>query len=278
MPRSPKKPNPTKEKNIAHEVAALPPRNFQDFNHSDPRLVELCERLPGGVVAIIANESARYTVFQASCMSLILPTGSRYGFHTGCYVVDSCNRAVSMMLPEEDWIMFMGDDHAFSPNLVLKLLAEMYLSDLDIITPVCFKRDFPPTPVLYRYGDPVEGMDISKYAYSEDEKKVLYPLNLNAFPEGGVIEIDGAGSAGMIVRRRVLEALEPPWFRLGVGHWGEDLDFCRRAQAAGFKIYADLDMSLGHIINTTIWPERTEDKVWGCQYDHGNKGGFFLTL
>ena len=89
------------------------------------------------------------------------------------------------MLPQEDWIMFMGDDHAFPPNLALKLLALMYRDDLDIIAPVCFKRDFPPTPVLYKYGEMKPGVDLSKYAYDENEDKVLYPLNLNAFPDGG---------------------------------------------------------------------------------------------
>lgn len=277
MARSPKKPNPTKPKNIPHDVAALPPRQYE-FDFENPLIKELAEKLPGGMVAILANESARYTVFQAACMGLILPTGSRYGFHTGCYVTDSCNRACASLMPHEDWIMFMGDDHNFDPNLVLKLLTHMYKDNLDIVVPVCFKRDFPPTPVLYKYGEAQPGVDYSKYAYEENDNTFLCPINLNAFPEGGLIEVDGAGSAGMIVHRRVLEKMEPPWFRLGVGHWGEDLDFCRRAQKLGFKIYADLDMSLGHIINTTIWPEKTEDGQWGCQYDHGNKGGFFLTL
>ncbi len=277
MARSPKKPNPTKTKEIAHEVAAIPSRQY-DFDYENPLIKELCERLPGGMVAIVANESARYTIFQAACMGLILPVGSRYGFHTGCYVTDSCNRAVASLKPSEDWIMFMGDDHNFDPNLVLKLLTHMYKDNLDIVVPVCFKRDFPPTPVLYRYGEARPDMDMTKYAYAENDGKFLFPINLNAFPEGGLIEVDGAGSAGMIVHRRVLEKMEPPWFRLGIGHWGEDLDFCRRAQELEFKIFADLDMSLGHIINTTIWPEQTDDGQWGCQYDHGNKGGFFLTI
>lgn len=259
-------------------MVVLPSRDYMSFDVSNPLIKELCEKLPGGMVAILANESARYTVFQAACMGLLLPVGSRYGFHTGCYVVDSCNRAVASIQPQEDWIMFMGDDHVFPPNLALQLLSKMYKDDLDVIVPVCFKREFPPTPVLYKYGEPVKGAEMSKYAYDENTNQFLYPINLNAFPGGGLIEVDGAGSAGMIVRRRVLEAIEPPWFRLGVGHWGEDLDFCRRTQEAGFKIHADLDMSLGHIINTTIWPMQSTSGDWGCQYDHGNKGGFFLTL
>ena len=271
---APNRPKPQKTRQTAY----LPPRESKDFDTTDPRLQELCERLPSGTVAVLANESARYTVFQAACMGLLLPLGSRFSFHTGCYVVDSCNRAISSIrIPEDDWIMFMGDDHVFPPNLALKLLALMYKDDLDVIAPLCFKRDFPPTPVLYRLGDPKDGLDMSKYAYDAYSKKVLYPINLNAFPEGGVIEVDGAGSAGMIVRTRVLAKIEPPWFRIGDGQWGEDLDFCRRAQMAGFKIHADLDMSLGHIVNTSIWPTLTEEG-WACQYDFGNKGGFALAI
>ncbi len=259
-----------------HNVAKTPPRSFQ-FDPNLPEIRELAAALPPGLFGIVANESARYTTFTGHVLSLVMPNNSRYAIHTGCYVVDSCNRLLDGLLEHEDWVMIMGDDHQFPPELILKLLTLMYRDDLDIIVPVCFKREFPPTPVLYKYREADESV-AATFAYDAGEGRALYPINLNDFPKGGLIEVDGAGSAGMVVRKRVVDAMEAPWFRLGVGHWGEDLDFCRRAQDLGFKIHADLDMSLGHIVNTCLWPVRNPAGEWAVEYDFGNQGGFVLGL
>lgn len=231
---------------------------------------EVSESLPHGLFAIVCNENARYTAFHGSCASLILPPGSRIAFHTGCYVVDSCNKSIQGMDVSEDWICFMGDDHVFSPEMVLKLLVQMYKNDLDIIVPLCFRRSFPPAPVIYTYEE-------------KDGSDLWYPINLDDHPEGGLIEIDACGSAGMIVRQRVitkmLEEGKMPWFELGVGQSGEDLYFCKKAKDLGFKVHCDLDMSLGHIVNTALWPVRhQEGGKWGCQYDFNTQGGFVLEL
>ena len=248
----------------SQKVGYAPSRGKTDENLFE-RMVPLIENLPGGLFSIVCNENARYTAFTASMVTLLLPLNSRYSFHTGAYVVDSCNRAIAGMREGEDWICFMGDDHVFPPEFVLKLLAAMYKDDLDCIVPVCFKRSYPPTPVLLDKPDP---------------KKSLYvPINLDDHPNGGVIEVHAAGSAGMIVRKRCLDAMEPPWFRFGIEGRGEDIDFCERLHEHGFKVHADLDMSLGHILNTAIWPVRSaEGGDWGCRYDFNTQGGFVLGL
>lgn len=281
MARSKTGGKPGAPKTRLHGVIQTPPMLFP-FDPNTDKIREIAAKLPPGLFSVVANESARYTSFLGHCLSLVMPNASRYSIHTGCYVVDSCNRAYIGHLSEggekEDWVMLMGDDHAWPPWILLKLLGLMYENDLDIIVPVCFKRDFPNTPVLYKYKDADESV-AGTYAYNEKEKKALFPIDLNDYPDGGLIEVDAAGSAGMVVRRRVIEAMEPPWFRIGQdSNWGEDLDFCRRAQDHGFRIWADLDMPLGHIVNTTLWPIRHTDGHWTVQYDFGNQGGFKLAL
>jgi GT2 family glycosyltransferase len=161
--------------------------------------------------------------------------------------------------------MLMGDDHVFPPHMVIKLLALMYKHDLDIIVPLCFKRSFPPAPVLYDLGS----------------DNLPYHVDLSDHPQGGLIEVYCAGTAGMIIRKRVIDTMKEkgdiPYFQLGGEHWGEDLDFCRRARTHGFKVHADLDMPLGHIVNTTLWPAR-QPGGWGCDYEFNQQGGFFLGL
>jgi hypothetical protein len=253
-----------KQSRVPKTVKYSPPKRFT-LDFSDPAIVQLVEGLPQGIVAVLANENARYTSFHAAMASLVLPYGSRISFHTGCYVVDSSNRAVMGMNKDEDWIMLMGDDHVFPPQLAIKLLALMYKHDLDIIVPLCFKRSFPPAPVLYDLGS----------------DNLPYHIDLNDHPNGGLIEVYCAGTAGMIIRKRVIDKMreegDVPYFQLGGEHWGEDLDFCRRARSHGFVVSADLDMPLGHIVNTTLWPTR-QPQGWGCEYEFNQQGGFFLNL
>lgn len=254
-----------------NQVGYVPTRKY----HVDPfieSIRKVAESLPHGLFAIVCNENARYTAFHGSCASLILPPGSRISFHTGCYVVDSCNRSILGMDVNEDWICLMGDDHVFHPEFVLRLLVQMYEKDLDIIAPTCFRRSFPPEPVVYMHEEPEEG-----------QPDKWYPVKLADHKEGGLIEVDAVGSAGMIVRSRVFKEMEKhdrlPFFELGVGQAGEDLAFCKKAKDLGFRVWADLDSSLGHILNTALWPVRsTETGVWGCQYDFNTQGGFVLEL
>lgn len=268
----PKKRQPEAPTESQHSLAYIPTRkhNF-DPNRDDIR--QIVEKLPKGLVAVVANEISRYTAFHAAMASLVIPQASRISFHTGCYVVDSCNRSILGMKDDEDWLMFMGDDHVFHPMMLVSLLSLMYYNDLDVIVPLCFRRSFPPVPVLYNWkGSANPGGKMS-------ESDLLEPINLNDHPKGGLVEVYAAGSAGMIIRKRVIDAMEPPWFVLGDEQWGEDLNFCRRARELGFKIWADLDNSLGHIINTTIWPARNyETGEWACEYDFGTQGGFRLGL
>ena len=51
-------------------------------------------------------------------------------------------------------------------------------------------------------------------------------------------------SGGMLIRRRVLEGMERPYFAAELSH---DVDFCVKAREAGFEVYCDLDLPMAHI-------------------------------
>ena len=61
------------------------------------------------------------------------------------------------------------------------------------------------------------------------------------------------GGGCLLVHRRVLEALSPPWFRFETDGEGrriltpEDFFFCRNAVAGGFRVFLDTDRICGHI-------------------------------
>lgn len=67
----------------------------------------------------------------------------------------------------------------------------------------------------------------------------------------------GVGTGCLLVRRYVFEKMEPPYFRTGdlvQDMLTEDTSFCLRAAAAGFPIYIDPAVRVGHVVKGTLYP------------------------
>jgi GT2 family glycosyltransferase len=62
------------------------------------------------------------------------------------------------------------------------------------------------------------------------------------------IEIDAAGSAGMLVRRHVFDNIGEPYFASTNGAYlNEDVAFCAKVKGPGYRIFATADVTMGHI-------------------------------
>jgi hypothetical protein len=184
--------------------------------------------LGGGTVGVVASEAARYTQFAIALSALEMPGDSVLRWVISGDRVSGQNELVKNL--HGDWLFIMGDDHAFGPGLLRQLLAH----DVDVVVPLCLSRRTPFNPYCFQKRD---GM---------------VPLDLSACPSKGLVEVEAAGSAGMLIRRHVLEAVGDPWFEYMSE--GEDIAFCDKARAAGFKIHVDLGAPLGHIASTILWP------------------------
>jgi len=206
----------------------------------------------GGLVGIIANDSARYSIFSSCVTSMIelLPQTEAAGAHVEWLIGgDWCEARNSLarqtVEEERDWLWFMDDDHAFPPGLVTLLLRH----NLPLVTPVCLTRTAPFNAVSY--------VDVPHPQIVGAQTRI--PLPLSDQPKNGLIRIAVGGCAGMLIRREVLEAIEPPWFEYGAK--SEDIIFCEKAIVAGFQLYADLDARLGHITTAVVWPS-VKDNQW----------------
>src|SRR5262245_30602307 len=141
------------------------------------------------LVGATAMDTGRFTAFTIALNSLRLPTV----WGMGSDFSGNCNTLVRMFLETEaDALWIIGDDHSFESDIVDRLAAR----DVDIVVPLCLKRQMPFQPVIYAGRDGDE----------------LIPVDLHQAPSHGLISIYGAGSAGMLVKRHVLEAMEDPWF------------------------------------------------------------------
>lgn len=200
-----------------------------------------CDFQPG-VVAIITGDLVRYGQAIRSIDNVVVPAGSNEHWEMGSNVAGSLNKAIALMVsrPEFQWIWLMGDDHVFPQDIVLKLLAR----GVDCIVPLCLNR-FPPFDPTIIKGD--------------GANRAI--RRLESLPDGGLYELaddETCGDAGMLLSRRVIEALEPPWYnRTRSGSVGvDDQVFVQRVKEAGFKVHVDLDNVIGHMSPFVMLPYR----------------------
>lgn len=186
-----------------------------------------------GTVAILAGATGRYTYFWICALQagFQLPIGTGIRVFQGTDIAESRNQAAAELLEgDSQWLWFIDDDHAFRPDIVKTLLAR----NVDLVTPLCLRRQSPFLPVATSLdGDFLRLADLGH----EDLVSVMF-----------------AGTSGMLIRRRVLERIEEPWFELRNG-MSEDVTFCKKAVEAGFEIHVDLAVPLGHTTTATVWPK-----------------------
>ena len=193
-----------------------------------------------GTVVVTAASLARYAEFWLSVESLVVPHGTRLIAARGADIPRQLNEGCRRMTGE--WCWFLGDDHTFEADILLKLLDR----NLDFVMPVVPRRDPPFVPVLLH--GPL-GATSRRYHWLDLPTHGLFEL-----PFG-----DGAGQAGALVRKPILDKLGDPWFEGGQitrGMLQEDQYFIQRLQELGVKIMIDCEQTLGHIANLTVLPQR----------------------
>jgi len=152
---------------------------------------------------------------------------------------------------EKDWLFFMDSDQTFHPETLMRLLSW----ELPIVSGLYFKSPGKPVPHAYKYawqdgGHLYIGLVDEVFRFLSRYKDKLIgdpPATILPAQREDLIECDGLGAGCLLVHRRVFEAIEDPWFKYSdKSALGEDFDFCRKAQAAGFKIYIDPGVICGH--------------------------------
>lgn len=198
------------------------------------------------LVGIIANDAARFSEFWSCVLRLKVPQGSSKEQVIGGDWCSARNELARRCLEEDyDYLWFMDDDHSFAPDLLQKLLEAAETYNLPIVNPLCTMRTAPFQLVTFAANpDP-------------NSKDRYLPISLEGLPGEGIVELEAGGCAGMLIRRDVLAAVPAPWFEYT--DRSEDIVFCEKAKAAGFKIYADLSARLGHITTAVVVPALTEN-------------------
>ena len=186
-------------------------------------------------IAIPQHELSRYTSFEVHLDGVICPPYTIKQRICGIYIANLQNGLARMFLASEcEWFWLLNDDQPYPADTLLHLLA----CEKDIVVPLCLEKAAPHYPLIYDKGD--NGL-----------KKHRFLRNW----ERGLIKVAASGGGGMLIHRRVFEAIPDPWWTVTTkqaenGVWeqsSEDFDFCDKVAAAGFQMYCDLDTSVIHI-------------------------------
>jgi GT2 family glycosyltransferase len=143
-----------------------------------------------------------------------------------------------------EWIHIQSDDHIWEPDALIKLLDR----EVDVIVPIILMRSPPFSTLIFK--------DLTDEGYM--------PFSFEEIPEKGMMEVFAAGTGGMTIRKNVLDAIGEPWFKYREGiHLSEDLYLCQRIREAGFKIWCDVEVRMGHRGTHTVYPIY-EDGTWAA--------------
>lgn len=146
-------------------------------------------------------------------------------FVSGTLIADQRQKLVMMAIKQKaDYVLFLDSDMRFPPNL----LEHLMLHDKDIVACNYATRRLPVKTVAF--SDFAE----LKCVYSGDKTDLE--------------EVDAVGMGAMLIKTEIFKKLPLPWFSIsylpsGNMYIGEDIYFCKLAQANGMKVYVDHDLS-----------------------------------
>lgn len=231
--------------------------------------------MSGSIVVPVKDDQARFNRFFLSLAALEKPAGTRVSTLTGGSVPETLNAFIQEHM-HGDFLLRIDDDHLFPPNMLTQLLSH----DVDVVAPLTFTRKTPFFWTIFR--EKIEPVS-NGIQYTPDGVRELKGMpgwvtyDTDEVPPSGLFEVFATGG-NILVKRHVLDAIGFPWFEnVTTHHLAEDLVFCDKIRAAGFKIHVDLDMPIGHLGTMSTHPHYDEEKGWGLRMTFpGGPGEMFM--
>ena len=173
-----------------------------------------------------------------SIYDLHIPAGyeADFQYFYGYNIDQVRNLIASWVVNGYDYLFSVDSDIAFPPNTLAKLLAH----DVDMVSGLYIQRK-PGQHILEVYEHNVQG-GVSNIPYGKIAGR-------------GLVQIASCGFGCVLVKAKVMRAIPYPHFKYhsAIDHAhtiSEDIDFCKKALSAGFKIWADTNIHCKHIGST----------------------------
>ena len=188
-------------------------------------------------IAIPCMESIP-TVTVKSLLSLSMNEQTEVSFTMNSLIYDARNLLAKKACESFfDRILWIDSDMVFSGDLLQRLSARID-EGYDFVTGLYFTRRMPLEPVVYK--------DVG--VYIEDGKQIPVSRPYVDYPKDSIFEVKGCGFGGcMMTTKMVLDIAQKFGLPFSpVLGFSEDLSFCQRATQAGYKIFCDSSIKLGH--------------------------------
>lgn len=139
-----------------------------------------------------------------------------------------------------DFVFFVDDDMLLPRDALQRLLAH----NRPVVGAVAFRRVEPFSPCIF-----------TQVATPDAPKRAIYQpithVNGQRIDRAhGLLQVAAIGMSCTLIHRSVFERLTYPYF--SYGELSEDLSFCQRLGEMGIPIFADLDLSIGHLTDVVI--------------------------
>jgi hypothetical protein len=190
------------------------------------------------LIAVPTNKNIEPTTFKA-IYDLEVPEGYKTEFHFFYgYQIDQIRNLISHWAIHYDYLFSVDSDIAFPKDTLIKLLKH----DVDMVSGLYIQRK-EHEHTLEIYEENAHGGN-SNIPY-EKIKHLTF------------LEIAACGMGCVLIKSKVLKDVGYPQFvyhsALDHKHTvSEDVDFCRKAKAKGFKIYADVTIQCSHTGSKTF--------------------------
>jgi FkbM family methyltransferase len=191
------------------------------------------------LIAVPTNKYIEPTTFKA-IYDLEVPEGYRTEFqYFYGYQVDQIRNLISHWAIHYDYLFSVDSDIAFPKDTLKKLLKH----DVDMVSGLYIQRKENEHTLEIYEANAVGGNSNIPY----DKIKHLTFL-----------EIAACGMGCVLIKSKVLKDVGYPQFvyHSAIDHRhtvSEDVDFCRKAKAKGFKIYADVTVQCSHTGSKTFF-------------------------
>ena len=151
---------------------------------------------------------------------------------------------------DAEYLWCLDQDAVFLPQTLDRLLSRKMpiVSALEFMRlpgacwPMALKG--PPNPETGQYR--IQAGEIYAWIAAHFDAMSNAPQILaQPLPENSLLDTTFTGCHCLLIRRDVLEDMEPPWFK-GYDPGGEDQYFCLKAAGMGIQTYVDLSVLVGH--------------------------------
>lgn len=220
----------------------------------EPAAINSTKTMKRILIAIPTARNIEAETFK-SIYDLEIPAGytAHFQYFYGYNIDQVRNLIADWVVRGYDYLFSVDSDIAFAPDTLKKLLAH----DRDIVSGLYIQRK-PGQHILEVYEHNAQG-GVTNIPYAKIAGR-------------GLVEIASCGFGCVLVRGEVMRAIPYPHFKYhsAVDHANtisEDVDFCRKALAQGFKIWADTTVQCRHIgstefvIDNSIRPATVEDRL-----------------